>query len=240
MGGKGVHLVERNAKMGIVEGNLKEHVVQPCQLPALCLGSALGATGVIDTLPQSINQHKLPYAIKHCGTWLPDLEARMVAAALDAAARTTSPEEGGKAWGIVQLSGPGHYIKTATQLRSNKHRPLVGWPDEARILYGVYDWEYYEVARLEVRMRQQPKRPYMQIVGYRGSFAKFVGSALGLMLNRGIAPDRGDDAILERFYGVGGIVDETNEKHRAAASAALRRNPDIHSFFRKSLTAAML
>jgi len=164
----------------------------------------------------------------------------MVAAALDAAARTTSPEDGGKAWGIVQLSGPGHYIKTAMQLRSNKHRPLVGWPDEARIWYGAYDWKYYEVARLEVRIRQRPQKPYLQIAGYRGSFAKFVGSALGLMLNRGIAPDRGDDDVLERFYSVGGIVDETNAKHCAAASAALRRNPEIYPFFRRIVTAAML
>ena len=116
----------------------------------------------------------------------------------------------------------------------------MGWPDEDRILYGVYDWEYYEVARLEVRMGRPPKRPSLQITGYRGSFAKFVGSALGLILNRGIAPDRGDDDVLERFYSVGGIVDETNAKHCAAASTAFKRNPEIHSFFRKTLTAALL
>jgi len=60
------------------------------------------------------------------------------------------------------------------------------------------------------------------------------------MLNRGIAPDRGDDDVLERFYSVGGIVDETNAKHCAAASAALRRNPEIYPFFRRIVTAALL
>ena len=90
-------MVAGKVKISLVKDSLKGSAVQTFQLLAACFGGAHSAGEGIDTPPQSINQHKLPYAIRQCGTWLPELEARMVAAALDAASRITGPEDGKKA-----------------------------------------------------------------------------------------------------------------------------------------------
>jgi len=226
--------------MSMMKDSLEGDAVQAFQSPAPCLGGAVGAGGLLDTFPPSINQHKLPYKVEYGISGLSCLEAMMLAAALDAAARITSPKEGKNAWGIFQPSGQGNCGEMTVQLGRNARRPLVGWPDAARITYGLYDWDYYLIARLEVRMALSPGRPCLHIVGVRRSFSKLLGPFLGLMLNHGIAPDRAHPAVLRRFYGLGGVVDESNEKHRAAASAALMRNHAIHCFFRPTLTAAML
>jgi len=203
-------------------------------------GCLVDPTATAAKLGAVTNKYKLPYAIRRFGTWLPELEAGMVAASLNAAARMASSVDGENSWSISQLSHRGNYIHIGMLRYHKKFRPIVGRPDKARIWYEVCDYGLFRIARMDVKMNMPPKRSCLQIVGYKGSFAKFVGLALGLMLNHGIVPDRGDDAVLRRFYGVGGVVDETNEKHRAAASAALRRNPDIHHFFRPTLIAALL
>ena len=191
----------------------------------------------------TLNQHRLPFLVDHRRTCFACQQAGMVAAMLDAAARTTSPSDTHGMW-VASKFHRSRYGPDLVRVRLSRTRchPLVGWPDCAELSYVFFDDQAYVIKKLDIKMHQSWHRlfPSLQMIQYGRRSEGCVGLLLDLMLTEGIAPDRGDDAVLRAFYGVNGLVSLQDAQHLGAAAAALKRNPGLREFFSPELTAALL
>lgn len=174
-------------------------------------------------------------------TSLSQLEADIVKAMLDAAARL-KPQES-VAWKVSKWFPFGNALLIVRVDLFNGESPHIAdrW-DRARIYTTLFDGNHHIINELKVKMRRsldgEPEFVFISQGNWRNTDC--LGLAVRMMLDAGIAPDEGSNEVLHAFYGVNGFVNRASKKHLLAAGAALKRSPGLNTFFSKDLTAALL
>jgi hypothetical protein len=175
-------------------------------------------------------------------------DALCLAALLDAASRVLPNNNG---WNLeVQMPPSSQVLFVHLRPRYMESEiPVSGWAVHATISSRVFDGslddpalDHYNVEMLRAingEFLHQTWPPRYKIREH-SSFSKEMLPIVFSALLEHVAPDRGDDETLTRFYGAGGIVNINNKEHLLSVRAARNRNPGIAPFICPEITSALL